>query len=149
LVKFARTSPERTGTAIVPPRNEVPLGTLRSILNQAHIDPESWDKHLIHADQDLQTRWRLFDILPLPKRTPLRNFGAGVRVEQHGREDDQIAEQYGADRLPPVHAARDEAGGRLCRARHNRPISAHYPGVVSLLASERILGVAHKCNHIA
>lgn len=43
-VKFARLSVERTDTAIVPRRNEVPVGTLRSILSQAHIDPESWDK---------------------------------------------------------------------------------------------------------
>jgi predicted RNA binding protein YcfA (HicA-like mRNA interferase family) len=37
-------SPERTDTAIVPRRQEVPVGTLRSILNQAHIDLESRDK---------------------------------------------------------------------------------------------------------
>jgi predicted RNA binding protein YcfA (HicA-like mRNA interferase family) len=43
-VKFARVSPYRIDTAIVPRRQEVPVGTLRSILNQAHIDQESWDK---------------------------------------------------------------------------------------------------------
>jgi predicted RNA binding protein YcfA (HicA-like mRNA interferase family) len=43
-IKFARASPERTDTVIVPRHHEVPVGTLRSILNQAHIDPESWDK---------------------------------------------------------------------------------------------------------
>jgi predicted RNA binding protein YcfA (HicA-like mRNA interferase family) len=43
-VKFARSSPGRTDTAIVPRKHEVAVGTLRSILNQAHIDPESWDK---------------------------------------------------------------------------------------------------------
>jgi len=43
-VKFARESRERTDTAIVPRKTEVPVGTLRSILNQAHIDPETWDK---------------------------------------------------------------------------------------------------------
>jgi predicted RNA binding protein YcfA (HicA-like mRNA interferase family) len=43
-VKFARVSPQRTDTAIVPRRHEVTVGTLRSILNQAHIDAESWDK---------------------------------------------------------------------------------------------------------
>jgi len=43
-VKFARALAGRTDTAIVPRHNEVPVGTLRSILNQAHIDPESWDK---------------------------------------------------------------------------------------------------------
>jgi predicted RNA binding protein YcfA (HicA-like mRNA interferase family) len=43
-VKFARVSNERTDTVIVPRRHEVPVGTLRSILNQAHIDSESWEK---------------------------------------------------------------------------------------------------------
>lgn len=27
-----------------PPRAEVPVGTLRSILSQAHIDPDDWDR---------------------------------------------------------------------------------------------------------
>jgi predicted RNA binding protein YcfA (HicA-like mRNA interferase family) len=31
-------------TAIVPGKSEIPVGTLRSILNQAHIDPEEWEK---------------------------------------------------------------------------------------------------------
>ena len=43
-VKFARTSGATVDTAIVPPKSEIPVGTLRSILNQAHIDPEEWDK---------------------------------------------------------------------------------------------------------
>jgi hypothetical protein len=43
-VKFARISGERTDTAIVPRKHEVPVGTLRSILSQAHIDPEIWEK---------------------------------------------------------------------------------------------------------
>ena len=43
-VKFARVSHDRTDTVIVPRRHEVPVGTLRSILNQAHIDSESWEK---------------------------------------------------------------------------------------------------------
>jgi predicted RNA binding protein YcfA (HicA-like mRNA interferase family) len=43
-VKFARISPERTDTVIVPRKHQVPVGTLRSILNQAHIDPDSWEK---------------------------------------------------------------------------------------------------------
>jgi predicted RNA binding protein YcfA (HicA-like mRNA interferase family) len=43
-VKFARILPERTDTAIVPRRHEIPVGTLRSILNQARIDLESWGK---------------------------------------------------------------------------------------------------------
>lgn len=42
-VKFARQSDDGTDTAIVPRHHEVPVGTLRSILNQAHIDPEFWD----------------------------------------------------------------------------------------------------------
>jgi predicted RNA binding protein YcfA (HicA-like mRNA interferase family) len=32
------------GTAIVPRKSEVPVGTIRSILGQAHIDPDDWDK---------------------------------------------------------------------------------------------------------
>lgn len=43
-VKFARVSSSGTDTAIVPRKHEIPVGTLRSILNQAHIDPDSWDK---------------------------------------------------------------------------------------------------------
>lgn len=43
-VKFARTSGAVVDTAIVPWKSEIPVGTLRSILNQAHIDPEDWDK---------------------------------------------------------------------------------------------------------
>jgi predicted RNA binding protein YcfA (HicA-like mRNA interferase family) len=43
-VKFARISGERTDTAIGPSKHEVPVGTLRSILNQAHIEPERWGK---------------------------------------------------------------------------------------------------------
>jgi len=30
-------------TAIVPNKQEVPVGTLRSILNQAHITPDDWE----------------------------------------------------------------------------------------------------------
>jgi predicted RNA binding protein YcfA (HicA-like mRNA interferase family) len=30
-------------TAIVPRKHEIPVGTLRSILSQAHIDPEEWE----------------------------------------------------------------------------------------------------------
>ena len=36
-------------------------------------------------------------------------LGAGVRVEQHRDEHDQVAEQDGADGLPPAHAAGDQA----------------------------------------
>src|SRR3989442_1752164 len=38
-------------------------------------------------------------------------FGAGVCVEQHGHEDDQIPQQDSADGLPPVHTAGDQARG--------------------------------------
>ena len=43
-VKFVRRTGEIVDTAIVPKRSEVPMGTLRSILNQAHIDTNEWDK---------------------------------------------------------------------------------------------------------
>ena len=43
-VKFVRRSGEAVDTAIVPKKHEVPVGTLRSILSQAHIDPGDWDK---------------------------------------------------------------------------------------------------------
>ena len=42
-VKFVRRLGQTVDTAIVPRKNEVPVGTLRSILSQAHIDPEDWD----------------------------------------------------------------------------------------------------------
>ena len=43
-VKFVRAVAERTYTVIVPRHHEIPVGTLRSIVNQAHIDPEAWDR---------------------------------------------------------------------------------------------------------
>jgi predicted RNA binding protein YcfA (HicA-like mRNA interferase family) len=43
-VKFVRRAGEIVDTAIVPRKSEVAVGTLRSILRQAHIDPEQWDK---------------------------------------------------------------------------------------------------------
>ena len=43
-VKFVRHSETGVDTVIVPKKNEIPVGTLRSILNQAHIGPEDWDK---------------------------------------------------------------------------------------------------------
>ncbi len=43
-VKFVRRSGEILDTAIVPRKHEVPVGTLRSILSQAHIDPDMWDE---------------------------------------------------------------------------------------------------------
>ena len=42
-VKFVRRLGEVVDTAIVPKKSEIPLGTLRSILNQAHIDQEEWE----------------------------------------------------------------------------------------------------------
>lgn len=43
-VKFVRKANEVVDTAIVPRKADIPVGTLRSILNQAHIDPEDWEK---------------------------------------------------------------------------------------------------------
>jgi predicted RNA binding protein YcfA (HicA-like mRNA interferase family) len=43
-VKFVRRAGEIVDTAIVPRKSEVAVGTLRSILRQAHIDPEAWDR---------------------------------------------------------------------------------------------------------
>ena len=43
-VKFVRRSEEVVDTAIVPKKSEIPVGTLRSILSQAHIDPEEWER---------------------------------------------------------------------------------------------------------
>jgi predicted RNA binding protein YcfA (HicA-like mRNA interferase family) len=42
-VKFARRSGEVVDTAIVPKKREVPVGTLRSILSQAHVSPDDCD----------------------------------------------------------------------------------------------------------
>ena len=42
-VKFVRRSGNVVDTAIVPKRHEIPVGTLRSILSQAHVDPSDWD----------------------------------------------------------------------------------------------------------
>ncbi len=43
-VKFARITGARTDTVIVPRKQEIPVGTLRSILNQAYIGLEDWEK---------------------------------------------------------------------------------------------------------
>jgi len=43
-VKFVRRLGQTVDIAIVPRKSEIPVGTLRSILSQAHIDPEDWDK---------------------------------------------------------------------------------------------------------
>lgn len=42
-VKFVRRADDVVDTAIVPKKSEVPIGTLRSILSQAHIDPDDWE----------------------------------------------------------------------------------------------------------
>jgi len=42
-VKFARREGATVDTVIVPQKSEVPIGTLRSILNQAHIDSDEWE----------------------------------------------------------------------------------------------------------
>ncbi|MBV9924136.1 MAG: type II toxin-antitoxin system HicA family toxin [Acidobacteria bacterium] len=43
-VKFARVTPLGTYTAIVPRHREVPVGTLRSILKQAGIGPDEFER---------------------------------------------------------------------------------------------------------
>ncbi len=43
-VKFVRRLNETIDIAIVPQRREIPVGTLRSILNQAHIDLDQWEE---------------------------------------------------------------------------------------------------------
>ena len=42
-VKFVRKDGDTVDIAIVPRKSEIPVGTLRSILSQAHIDPADWD----------------------------------------------------------------------------------------------------------
>jgi predicted RNA binding protein YcfA (HicA-like mRNA interferase family) len=43
-VKFAKKTSEGTYTAVVPHHREVPAGTLRSILRQAGIDPDEFER---------------------------------------------------------------------------------------------------------
>ena len=43
-VRFVRTCGKVLDTAIVPRKPEVPVGTVRSILSQAHISPGDWDQ---------------------------------------------------------------------------------------------------------
>ena len=53
-------------TAIVPKKSEVPIGTLRSILSQAHIDPYDWDDQLTaetHVRGIVLTRYSHSEIL--------------------------------------------------------------------------------------
>jgi predicted RNA binding protein YcfA (HicA-like mRNA interferase family) len=42
-VKFVRRVNDVVDTAIVPKKSEISVGTLRSILHQAHLDPAEWD----------------------------------------------------------------------------------------------------------
>ena len=43
-VKFVRRLGETVDTVIVPNKREVPIGTLHSILNQAHITIDQWER---------------------------------------------------------------------------------------------------------
>lgn len=43
-VKFVRRSGSAIDTAVVPRKREIPVGTLRSILRQAHISTEEWEQ---------------------------------------------------------------------------------------------------------
>ena len=43
-VKFVRRSGQVVDTAVVPKKHEIAVGTLRSILAQAHLDPDEWNK---------------------------------------------------------------------------------------------------------
>jgi predicted RNA binding protein YcfA (HicA-like mRNA interferase family) len=43
-VKFVRRDGDTIDTAIVPRKSEIPVGTLRSILSQAHIEPADWER---------------------------------------------------------------------------------------------------------
>jgi predicted RNA binding protein YcfA (HicA-like mRNA interferase family) len=43
-VKFVRRIGETIDTTIVPRKSEIPVGTLRSILNQAHIELDEWEE---------------------------------------------------------------------------------------------------------
>ena len=42
-VKFVRRTALLVDTAIVPKKAEIAVGTLRSILSQAHVDLEHWE----------------------------------------------------------------------------------------------------------
>ena len=43
-VKFVRRVGEIVDTASVPNKREVPVGTLHSVLNQAHLTLEQWER---------------------------------------------------------------------------------------------------------
>jgi len=42
-VKFVRRVDLVVDTVIVPQKHEIPVGTLHSILNQAHLEVEEWE----------------------------------------------------------------------------------------------------------
>ena len=42
-VKFVRRLAGGVDTTVVPKKHEIPIGTLRSILSQAHIDLDEWE----------------------------------------------------------------------------------------------------------
>ncbi len=42
-VKFVRRQGDVIDTVIVPNKREIPVGTLHSILNQAHLTLEAWE----------------------------------------------------------------------------------------------------------
>jgi predicted RNA binding protein YcfA (HicA-like mRNA interferase family) len=43
-VKFVRRGATNTDNTIVPRKKEVSVGTLKSILDQAHIDVDEWER---------------------------------------------------------------------------------------------------------
>ena len=43
-VKFVRRSEEHADIVIVPKKREVAVGTIRSIVQQAHIDQATWER---------------------------------------------------------------------------------------------------------
>jgi len=43
-VKFVRRGETAVDTVIVPKKSEIPVGTLRSILSQAHLDMNEWER---------------------------------------------------------------------------------------------------------
>jgi len=43
-VKFAPHSGGIIDTVMIPSKHDVPVGTQRSTLNQAHIDPDEWER---------------------------------------------------------------------------------------------------------
>ena len=82
-MKCARLSPEGTGTAIMPHRREVPVWTLRSILNHAHINPVGTQLLAGHAAPPSQ-RHRVRYITPANGTLPkIRAYTLAV-IENRG-----------------------------------------------------------------